>query len=155
MTNTVFRYTVHYCICTELCLTVNLMWRHYSSKGIIRWIMGNIFIFMLIWWYIYNTETHRWTVANIVTQKQIFCRRTIFTHIQFSVYPAPILIYITRGGKSMRNWVLKISCCIFHIKPSRPLALFLFMLHYVTSDPLLWQMRLYSLHLQTSQIESS
>lgn len=131
------------------------MWGHYSSETTIRWFMGKTnLIFIFIWFHIYDSDADEQLLTYSKTDT-VYAQHS-HTHTQFSVYPAPILIYQILlhhlRRKSMRNWVLKISCCIFHIKPTKPLALFLFMQHYVTSDPLLWQMRIHSLHLQTSQI---
>lgn len=114
-----------------------------------RWIMGKMCLSLCSYGVIFTTAMYKSTV----TQKQM---NTVQTHaaqcVSCSVLICVLLASLTVQKRRKNTRILKISCCISHIKPPRPLALFLFLLHYVTSDPLLWQTRLRSPHIWTSTI---
>lgn len=102
---------------------------------------------------LYLWQQHTSIELSIVTQKQINTVRTQQTHAAQCVSCAFLFCILLKSlavqerRKNTRS--LKISCSISHIKLARPLTLFLFLLHYVTLDLLLWQTTLRSPHIWT------
>lgn len=87
------------------------MWSHWSSLD--RWVIGKMCLFLCShWWHVYDSK-HKSTF----TKKQIN---------PVSVCPVPVLICVLSASLTLQERrkntrILKISCCISHIKPARSL----------------------------------